>query len=83
VTLWRPRGPAELELVEASGRRAWPARLPDQPTLYPCTTGITDPHRARLERHGQRCGYLTRFEIRIASLDQHEVHQAGGRTILE
>jgi hypothetical protein len=28
-------------------------------------------------------GYVTRFEVRKAYLDRHEVHQAGGRTILE
>lgn len=35
VTLWRPTGPKELALVEASGWRAWPPRLPDQPIFYP------------------------------------------------
>jgi hypothetical protein len=27
VTLWRPTGPEELALVEASGWREWPPRL--------------------------------------------------------
>jgi hypothetical protein len=35
TTLWRPVGPEELALVEASGRRAWPPRLPEQPIFYP------------------------------------------------
>jgi hypothetical protein len=35
VTLWRPTGPEELALVEASGWRVWPPRLPDQPIFYP------------------------------------------------
>lgn len=30
MTLWRPTGPQELDLVRASGWKAWPARLPDQ-----------------------------------------------------
>ncbi|ALV08934.1 hypothetical protein DES44_4817 [Roseateles depolymerans] len=30
VTLYRPTGPEELALVEASGNRRWPPRLPDQ-----------------------------------------------------
>jgi hypothetical protein len=29
ITLWRPTGQAELDLVAASGWRAWPPRLPD------------------------------------------------------
>lgn len=35
VTLWRPTGPKELALVEASGWREWPPRLPEQPFFYP------------------------------------------------
>lgn len=31
MTLWRPTGPAELDLVRASGWKAWPPRLPEQP----------------------------------------------------
>jgi hypothetical protein len=35
VTLWRPVGPAELDLIRASGMRAFPPRLPEQPIFYP------------------------------------------------
>ncbi len=28
-------------------------------------------------------GYVTRFEVRTEFLDRYEVHQVGGRTILE
>ena len=34
-TLWRPVGPAELALIRASGMRAFPPRLPEQPIFYP------------------------------------------------
>ena len=34
--LWRPIGPAELRLIEESGMREFPPRLPDQPIFYPC-----------------------------------------------
>jgi hypothetical protein len=37
VTLFRPVGPKELELIKASGFRAFPPRLPDQPIFYPVT----------------------------------------------
>jgi hypothetical protein len=33
--LWRPTGPEELALVERSGWRKWPPRLPGQPIFYP------------------------------------------------
>jgi hypothetical protein len=38
ITLWRPVGPAELDLIRASGMTAFPPRLPDQPIFYPVTT---------------------------------------------
>jgi len=37
VTLFRPSGPEELRLVEQSGFRQWPPRLPEQPIFYPVT----------------------------------------------
>ena len=35
TTLWRPVGPDELRLIEQSGMRAFPPRLPEQPIFYP------------------------------------------------
>jgi hypothetical protein len=40
VILFRPVGPTELALVEASGNRRWPPRLPGQPIFYPVATEI-------------------------------------------
>ena len=37
ITLYRPVGPKELELIEDSGFREFPPRLPDQPIFYPVT----------------------------------------------
>jgi hypothetical protein len=37
VTLYRPVGTMELELIAASGWAAFPARLPEQPIFYPVT----------------------------------------------
>lgn len=33
--LYRPVGPNELALIEASGWTAFPPRLPEQPIFYP------------------------------------------------
>jgi hypothetical protein len=38
LTLWRPVGPTELELIRRSGMRAFPPRLPEQPIFYPVLT---------------------------------------------
>ncbi|XVV16022.1 ADP-ribosylation/crystallin J1 [Actinoplanes sp. CA-131856] len=84
ITLWRPTGPEELALVEASGRRAWPPRLEDQPIFYPV---LNEEYATMIARDwnvpASGVGYVTRFEVRKSFLDRYEVHQVGGRTILE
>lgn len=84
VTLWRPTGPQELALVEASGWRAWPPRLPDQPIFYPV---LNEDYATRIARDwnvpASGSGFVTRFEVAKDFLDRYEVHQVGGQTILE
>lgn len=84
VALWRPTGPAELALVEASGWRAWPPRLPDQPIFYPV---LNEEYATTIARDwnvkASGSGYVTRFRVRKSFLDRYPVQQAGGRTILE
>lgn len=84
VTLWRPTGPQELALVEASGWRAWPARLADQPIFYPV---LNEDYATRIARDWNvkhsGAGFVTRFEVRKEFLDDYEVQQVGGATILE
>src|SRR5882757_10241563 len=84
TALWRPTGPEELALVEESGWRAWPARLPDQPIFYPV---LNEDYAVRIARDWNvphsGVGYVTRFQVRTEFLDRHEVHQVGGQTILE
>lgn len=84
VTLWRPTGPKELALVEATGWRAWPPRLPDQPIFYPV---LNEDYATRIARDwnvkASGVGYVTRFEVEKVFLDSYDVQQAGGETILE
>jgi hypothetical protein len=84
VTLWRPTGPEELALVEESGWRAWPPRLPDQPIFYPV---LNEDYATRIARDwnvkASGAGYVTRFDVDAEFLDRYEVQQVGGRTILE
>ena len=84
VTLWRPTGPEELALVEASGWREWPPRLPGQPIFYPV---LNEQYATMIARdwnvRQSGAGYVTRFQVRRSFLDRYEVRQVGGRTILE
>lgn len=84
VTLWRPSGPAEWELVAESGFKRWPPRLPDQPIFYPV---LNEDYATRIARDwnvpASGVGIVTRFEVDAAYLSQFEVQQVGGETILE
>jgi hypothetical protein len=84
VTLWRPTGPNELELVAASGYRRWPPRLPGQPIFYPV---LNEDYARRIARDWNApqsgVGYVTRFAVRRDFVERYEVQQVGGRTILE
>lgn len=84
VTLWRPTGPEELELVKESGWTRWPPRLPDQPIFYPV---LNEDYATRIARDwnvkASGVGYVTKFEVDESFLDRYGVQQAGGQTILE
>lgn len=84
VMLWRPTGPEELALVEASGWRDRPPRLPGQPIFYPV---LNEQYATLIARdwnvRHSGAGYVTRFQVLRSFLDCYEVHQVGGQTILE
>ena len=84
LTLWRPTGPQELALVEESGWRGWPPRLPEQPIFYPV---LNEDYATLIARDwnvkASGAGFVTRFDVRKAFLDRYEVQQVGGQTILE
>jgi hypothetical protein len=78
VTLYRPTGPRELALVEASGFTRWPARLPEQPIFYPVTNeeyATEIASKWNVEESG--CGYVTRFHVRAAFMRQFEIQCVG------
>jgi hypothetical protein len=84
VTLWRPVGPAELELIKQSGMRAFPPRLPEQPIFYPVTT---EAYAIKIARDwnvpASGSGFVTCFEVAKDFLDRYEVQLAGGKAYQE
>ncbi|WP_213003230.1 hypothetical protein [Winogradskya consettensis] len=84
LTLWRPTGPTEVELVRATGWRRWPPRLPEQPIFYPV---LNEDYAIKIARDwnvpASGVGYVTRFELDAAFADRYPVRRAGGSTILE
>lgn len=79
VTLYRPIGPEELQLVEDSGFKAWPPRLPEQPIFYPVTNERYARQIARqwnIKDSG--VGYVTRFMVAKEFMDRYQIQQVGG-----
>lgn len=83
MILYRPTGAAELALVEASGWREWPPRLPDQPIFYPVLTFDYAEKIARdwnsVRPAPDNLGFVTRFEIDEATATRYPLQEAGGR----
>lgn len=80
ITLYRPAGPEELELIRASGLREFPPRLPELSIFYPV---LTEEYAVKIARdwnvRASGAGFVTCFEVRSAFLAAYEVRDAGGR----
>jgi hypothetical protein len=83
TVLWRPVGQAELELIEASGWRAFPPRLPHQPIFYPVANEAYAVQIARdwnaKDAASGYVGYVTRFRVRGDFLARYPIETAGAR----
>ena len=81
VTLFRPVGSKELDLIRQSGFREFPPRLAEQPIFYPV---LNEEYAAQIARdwnakHNEdRRGYVTRFRVRAEFLSRYEVQTVGG-----
>lgn len=80
VTLYRPTGPKELELVKESGWRRWPPRLPDQPIFYPVTN---EEYAIQIARDwnvpDSGVGFVTRFHVTAVFMDLYPVKTVGAK----
>ncbi len=78
VTMYRPTGPNELALVEDSGFRRWPPRLPEQPIFYPVTN---EEYAREIARKwnvpDSGVGFVTRFRVRREFADQFPIEKVG------
>ena len=78
VTLYRPTGPEELELVKQADYRRWPPRLEGQPFFYPVTN--VEYAREIAEKWNVPAsgrGYVTRFDVRAEFLERYPVQTVG------
>lgn len=83
IILFRPVGQAELDLIAASDWHAFPPRLAWQPIFYPV---LSEEYAIQIARDWNTTdpasgfvGYVTRFAVSRAFLDQFEVRTVGAR----
>lgn len=80
LELFRPVGPKELALIEASGFRAFPPRLPDQPIFYPV---LNEGYATQIARDwnvpASGAGFVTRFLVDAAFASRYPRQVVGGR----
>ncbi|MGQ0800151.1 MAG: ADP-ribosylation/crystallin J1 [Pseudomarimonas sp.] len=80
VTLFRPVGPKELELIEASDWRRFPPRLPDQPIFYPV---CNEDYAVQIARDwnvpASGSGFVTRFDVDAEFVGRYPRQVVGGR----
>ena len=77
-TLYRPVGPKELALIEASGMRRFPPRLPEQPIFYPV---VQEAYARKIARDwnvpASGAGYVTRFAVETDFLARYRREVVG------
>jgi hypothetical protein len=79
ITMYRPTGPQELELVKDSRYTAWPPRLPGQPIFYPVTNEQYAKEIAtQWNIKDSGIGYVTKFEVKKDFVDNYKVERVGG-----
>lgn len=82
LTLYRPVGSRELALIEASGWKAFPPRLPEQPIFYPVTNENYARQIARdwnTRYNADKRGYVTRFVVKADVAKRYDRRIVGGR----
>src|SRR5690348_15434350 len=83
LTLFRPVGQIELDLIRGLAFRAFPPRLPEQPIFYPVLDESYAVQIARdwntKDRFSGFAGYVLRFEVRADFAQRYPVQVAGAR----
>jgi hypothetical protein len=79
TTLYRPVNKAELDLIEASGWKRFPPRLPEQPIFYP-VTNIEYARQITVEWNvpAYGIGYVLAFDVNTDYLKKFNVENVGG-----
>jgi hypothetical protein len=77
--LYRPVGPEELALIEASGWKVFPPRLPEQPIFYPV---LNEEYAIQIARDwnvaASGFGFVLKFFVKSEFLSKYQSQNVGG-----
>jgi hypothetical protein len=77
--LYRPVGPEELLLIEQSGWKKFPPRLPGQPIFYPV---MNEEYAIQIARDwnvpASGSGYVTKFNVSTEYVKRFPIQNVGG-----
>lgn len=80
ITLYRPVGQKELDLIEKSGWKKFPPRLPEQPIFYPV---MNEEYAIQISKEwnvpAYGAGFVTKFDIKNEFLKRYEIKNVGDR----
>ena len=78
ITLYRPVGATELALIQQSGFKKFPPRLPEQPIFYPV---LNEEYATQIARDwnakNSGSGFVTLFRVNASFLSAYQVHTVG------
>ncbi|MEM7019316.1 MAG: hypothetical protein AAF512_18490 [Pseudomonadota bacterium] len=78
VTLYRPIGPKELELLKDGDFKRWPPRLAGQPIFYPVTNETYASEIAQKWNVPESgCGYVTKFQVTQEFMAGYDIQKVG------
>ena len=77
VTMYRPAGQKEMDLVIETGYKQWPPRLPEQPIFYPVINEAYANEVNNWNIKDSGVGYVTRFEVNKSFADKYEIKCVG------
>jgi len=79
LILYRPVGPQELALIEGSGWKKFPPRLPEQPIFYPV---MNEEYAIQIARDwnvpASGSGFVTKFAVLKSYLEKFNIENVGG-----
>lgn len=83
ITLYRPVGQKEMDLIAESGYREFPPRLSHQPIFYPV---LNEEYAVQIARDWNTkdsvsgfVGYVTRFKVRADYISKYDVQTVGAQ----